>query len=82
MLLSPNALIATLLHKSIVHETSPGCHFLLDNSIHIDFFDKTLSGYYSRYSRKNLDTFWILLGALSDTWPPLHVATKAWQLRI
>ena len=27
-------------------------------------------------SAKNLDTFWILLGAFSDTWPPLHVATK------
>ena len=28
-------------------------------------------------SEKSLDTFWILLGALSDTWPPLHVATEA-----
>ena len=27
-------------------------------------------------SEKSLDTFWILLGALSDTWPPLHVATE------
>ena len=28
-------------------------------------------------SEKSLDTFWILLGALSDTWPPLHVATES-----
>ena len=27
-------------------------------------------------SQNNLDTFWILFRALSDTWPPLHVATK------
>ena len=25
---------------------------------------------------ENLDTFWILLRAPSDTWPPLHLATE------
>ena len=28
-------------------------------------------------SEKNLDTLWILFGAFSDTWPPLHMSRKS-----
>ena len=43
----------------------------LDANIIYSYLDTNLDT-----SAKNLDTFWILLGAFSDTWPPLHVATK------